>query len=255
MQENTELLATAPTQALPIIGEVLEESGPVKEVCTQDRDVELAQLVACIAADVKRSKKRVTIYKRVFAAVSIPSVFTLLTFMLAPLFLGIPGSFDNHVAGVILHVAGTCCCAMLGVFAGLFWLRLDHRSEQERTAARRLVEMDDVRAVAPLIDTVHWVTQWVGNRPLRSELWQAFGRLLPRMTEEDVRELGQERLGIVVTWIEGWDVPLVQKPFEDDDNQPLLGMLHVMRLVAQHAIPMGQTRTRKSRSLLPILET
>lgn len=243
-----------PVEPVPIhaLTDACEETDGV---LAQDHDAEFGELAACIEAGVARSKRRVTSFRRIFTGISAASVIATLLVVFAPLFL--MNFHRPHIreGTAILLGAGACYVEMIVILIRRVWLRIDHRSEQERTAARKLAKMDDVRAVAPMIDTIEWITQWIGDRTLRSEFWQELGRLMLRMNEDEARAIGNDRLGILAVWIQGWDLPLVQKPFDDSGNEPLIGMLHVMGHVGQSVIQIGRAPTVKSVSLLPVLET
>ena len=122
--------------------------------------------------------------------------------------------------------------------------------EQERLAARRLVEIEDVRAVAPLIDCL----SWGDDSTIHSELWQALGRLLPRLTVEQARALGPERHGRLVFWLQAWELSPSHSAVTALGNMPMLGILHVLAHLGQRSVISYCMMTKQKVSLLAMLD-
>jgi len=126
----------------------------------------------------------------------------------------------------------------------LHWAQISRLTEQY--AAKRLIASEDVMAVASLVDLL----QWTHDKALRPELWQALGRLLPRLSEEQVQELGKERHGILATWMAKWE-----RQAGSTTSAPLLGILHVLGAVGQFSLETpDRFGVEKTISLLPLLK-
>lgn len=127
-------------------------------------------------------------------------------------------------------------------YAGMAgWARSSQSTEYD--AAKQLIASENVEAAPALIDMLYWVH----TKPLRSELWQALARLLPRLSAEQAQELGEERHGILVAWIDEWHLhyPLA-------GNTLLPGILHVLGAVGKRSI---QTRNLQGEPQLISLMT
>ena len=220
---------------------------PEAELSAQDLDVELQELTAAVQAGVAlRERRRKSFLKaiRTLPAVvilgNLVSLFVLLhnrsvAFTLLPVFLS------------LLTVLSLWPFVAIG---RLWWLTRDRSTTQERNAAKRIVEIDDVRAVGPIIDTL--VLIWAHKGGLRPALWQSLGRLLPRLTEDEARALGKERHFILANWVRAWDVPANRKLFADADGRTLVAIMHTMAQIGQSSFQYPPTPTVNVH-LLPIL--
>jgi hypothetical protein len=237
--QKTETVETASTEALT---ETTEEAVVRTDVGSTPQDAEFAELAACIEAGVTRSKRRTHIALN--AAVCILLLFAVLALI---------GAGKPNLEMPLLIFAGALYVAELGLITGLMWSRRDRRIAQESAAAKKLAEMDDVRAVGLLIDAVHWIMKWNPKTVRRPDLWRTLGRLLAHLTEEEAQGLGKERHDLLATWTKAWDTPLFRKHYTGLGNQPLLGMLHALGHVGQNSFRFVQPPFDRTVTLLPLL--
>ena len=162
-----------------------------KELSTQEMDAELAELTACLEAGNTRSKNRQkTIRKKINRRVLtgfVPFAIVLLGCLFAIL---------HHMVNPMIGMLALFTIPVFSKMSTIYMSRLRIGDppapvEQERLAAQRLTEIDDIRAVVPIIDAL----SWSADRTVDPQLWQALGRLLPRLTVEQARALGPERHG------------------------------------------------------------
>lgn len=212
-------------------------------------ETDFTELTACIAAGVKRSRRRVKIFQSIHLSLALACVVLLI----ASIFLMIAG-IELTVGWGLLIGAGIFFLGALALILGLRGMGRDRRLTLERNAALKLAAMQDVRTVGSLIDAVHWILQWTGHRALRPDVWKVLGPLLPRLTQEEARALGRERHGLLANWIYSWDTTLYRKHYLGLGNQPLLGMLYVMTQVGENTIPIGDYPFRTTLPLMPVLE-
>lgn len=204
-----------------------------EETLSQDRETELEELTACIEAGITRSKKhRHTAHKTIMKR--------CLTFF-APIAIILLGCLFAMRQGMLDPMVVTIVSVVLPIIAAMVPQRWRPRaypgpSEPERLAAQRLAEIDDVRAVGPFIDHL----RWSGDPNAPPELWQALGRLLPRLTVEQARDLGKERHSILVLWLQTWGMRLSYSRFAAAGNRPVLGILHVLAQLGQSSIRIVQ---------------
>ncbi len=123
--------------------------------------------------------------------------------------------------------------------------------EQERLTAQRLAEIDDVRAVPLLFDALCWTA----DRTVHPLLWQALGRLLPRLTAEQARALGPERHGRMALWIHGWDRSPHHSHLAAIGHPPVLGVLHVLAQIGQSSLPTYHPVLKAEVPVLEIVKT
>jgi hypothetical protein len=219
------------------------------ELPAQNTNVELAELVVCLEEGFNRRKKHFqtsikSINKR-GVVVFTPFALVLLCLMFA-MFRGL---FSPAIAIGIMVVSFTLWMPTLK-----YQVRR-HRSvspaplEQERLAVLRLVEIEDIRAVAPLIDCL----SWGGDSTMHPEIWQALGRLLPRLTVEQARALGPERHGRLVLWLQAWELSPSHSAVTALGNMPTLGILHVLAHLGQRSIIPYHPMIKQKMSLLAML--
>ena len=217
----------------------------LQETLLQQIDTELTELTAIVEAGLVRSKKRVKLYKKRYHFFTAAYMVLLLGWCDALSRGVIPST-----GWLILIGCGGMSVTPIVLVGSLLWLMRDRSREQEHTAVKRLMEIDDVRAVAPLMDAM----QYIGVGETRLKLWQGLGSLWPRLSEEDVQNLGAERHGLLATWMQGWDNPLTRKHYAGLGTQSLLGVLHVLGHVGQSSIQTGRPPVSIRVSLLPILK-
>ena len=221
-QSGTEQVETT---ALP---ELSAETEIQEEMPTALQDEELAELTASIEAARLRGKSRGQAWRRsqfvvsaVLMAISLSIFFVLARGIVPPIWLS------------ILIMAGSVLAVPVGIISGFLWSRRSKAAE--RAAANRLATIDDVGAATPILDAL----RFVDDKALRPELWQALGRLLPRMTEAEALALGPERLSALAVWLDAWDHPLTRRAYVRYGSQPLPGMLHVLGLIGQERYSLG----------------
>jgi hypothetical protein len=204
-------------------------------VTAQIHDSALTELIACIDAGGARIKSRGKIVQRGKELYNIP-------WTVAAVWAGLHGwaTLQSYLAWMAVN----------------FWFKqtaLDAISArwvkrlqpQERAAIQQIVEWDDVRGVAPLIDTLRWTE----DTALTPELWAALGRLLPQLSKEQARELGPDRHGDLAHWMNVWETR--SSMF---GHAPLLGMLHVMACIGQTSLKTpDRSGGMKKLRMLPLL--
>ncbi|MCW3101115.1 MAG: hypothetical protein JWL77_6733 [Chthonomonadaceae bacterium] len=246
MLQHTEHVETSSIEisALPLT--TTDTVDAEAELSAHDLDAELKELAATIQAGVaQRERTRKSFLKAnlsFYAAVFIGCLVwlgVLLHNMSAP-----------HVLAPGLLAMLMPLSTPIVVIGGLWWLTRDRSTIRERNAAKRIVEIDDIRAAGPIIDTLGWPHK--GG--LRPALWQALGRLLPRMTEDEARALGKERHLMLATWVQAWDVPVNRKLFVDAESQTLVAILHTMAQIGQSSFQVHQTPIPVNVHLLPTLK-
>ena len=206
-----------------------------------ETDAELEELTAIIEAGVARSERR----SRTFHVAS-PYFSTVLLFggMIA-----FSHRFIRDPKGTVVLGLVYLFVVLTGHLGAHRWLNNVSLSGRERDAAKRLTEIDDARAVGPLMD----VLPWTDTRTLRPELWQVLGRRWLRLSEDEAREIGKDRHYALAAWIQGFDPPVTHGNYAGSGNQPLLGMLHVISHVGLETFQMGHKPLIMRVSLRPIL--
>jgi|SRR5579871_2428904 len=233
----------ATPSATPYVLETHEKALMQEEVPLHVEGEELAEATACLEAAHIRNKSRNRTMRGSLLAVSGVILAASLSMFYA---LG-HGVTPAPWTSLLLALGSNVGVGAVAV-GGFFWARKSRRPEH--AAAGRLVEIEDVRGVASLIDTVVWLP----DKALHSTLWQALGRLLPQLTEEEALELGKERHALLATWIQAWDYPLTRHAYVKRGTAPLIGMLHVMAHVGQNRFHAGDQPIKVNVTLLPSLE-
>jgi hypothetical protein len=247
---QTLLQKMKPVETPPIDTQAVATASPVEDCMAgersgHDQDAALAELTACIEAGVSRNQRRSrTVHK-------IKSLFAFLTFVcLFSLSRGIAAMIGWGLLACLLNelfVERT----VLGIGFSLWAHRTRHA---ERAAVRQLAAMDDARSISALIDILYWTNdEGAPEDAARPEAWEALGRLLPKLTEQEIQQLGGWHQGILAGWMESWDNPFVQKRLGRPENLPLLGILHVMTCTGQNTVKTPH-RVLKTVTLLPVLE-
>jgi len=122
------------------------------------------------------------------------------------------------------------------------------------TASSQEAEEFVTQTKPTLINIVYW-TNDNGARAdaARPEAWEALGRLLPRLTAEEIGELDASSRGKLAAWMEFWDNPLAQRQIGKPGHGPLLGILHVMTVMGQSTVQTPH-RVLKTADLVRVLE-
>ena len=222
---RTEPTETSPTETSSLAPAASESVGTEAENLRQKLDIELAELAACMAGGiakrtrhVKRFLKRYLSYSAVFVAADLLWLFAMRHGRMVP-----DTGPKNFLVFLLLPAIPTI------LIGSLLWFFKDRSTKQERNALQRLLEIDDVRAAAPLIDAMGWIHR----RALRPAIWQALERLLPRMTEDQSQALDQEKRYVLAVWLQVWDIPLNRKLLGIAADQSPLGLLHVLAHIGQ----------------------
>jgi len=248
MLQRTEPAETLPTDALTIVATTTDAERIEKALPAQDLDRELAELTACIDAGVTRSKKHFATFQKTTMKrtllFAVPTLIVLLACYLALL----QGLLKFQIA-IGVDIASPFVMAIASVFI-VRWSRRAYPTpaKQVLLAAQRLTEIDDVRAAAPLLDALRWSS----DKTVAPQIWQALGRLLPRLTAEQAHELGPERHSMLASWLQTWDMRINHSHFAKIGNRPALGMLHVLGQVGQRSYLIIQPPMKIRVSLLSL---
>jgi len=219
-------------------------------------DAELKELTATIQAGValreRRSKSNIKSILTVTLAGILATFVCLWVFlhnMIAP-HIASHTPLPSLVLPLLLSLLALLSLGPFGALGRLGWLQQDRSTAKEHDAASRIAEIDDVRAVGPIIDAL--ILVWLHKGGLRPALWQALGRLLPRLSEDEARALGQERHYFLANWVRSWDVPAHSEPFAESDSQTLVAILHTMAQIGKSSFQYPQIRMANV-NLLPNL--
>jgi len=248
MLQKTEIAETPSTE---VRATAIDKVLPGNTSATQDLDTELAELTACIEAGATRRKSKLatdmkTIKKRGLA-------------YFAPIAIVLLGNLFAMRQGLISPTIANCV-TIVSLIAWLPTLKYQSRwradalpapPEQERLAAQRLAEIDDVRAVPLIFDALGSSD----DKTLATQLWKALGRLLPRLTLEQARALGPERHGRMALWLNGWDMYPDHSHNAEIGTQPVLGTLHVLAQLGQRSLPTYHPVLKTDVAVLDILGT
>jgi hypothetical protein len=241
---RTEPAETAPVHAPRVAPETSEAFSAPTELISPDKDAPLAELMARVEEGIARNKGRSQRVRKV------SSYVTTISFGCA--FAFSRGIFPTIGWCLLVTLINIYVDNMIRTLGFSLWAGRSER--EERAAAKQLVELDDVRTVGSLIDTLQWTNdRGTRDSALRPELWRALGRLLPRLTEEQAHQLGEERHGLLAAWMKDWDLPFFGIGAHVQTNESLLGMLHVMTYLGQGSIKV-LFRSTKSVLLLPVLD-
>ena len=220
------------------------------ELPTQNLDVELAELTACLEEGFTRRKNHFETSIKAINKRGVAFFTPFALFLLCLMFAMFRSLFSPAVA------IGVMVVSLIAWTPTLKYQVRRHRSappaplEQERFAALRLVEIEDIRAVAPLIDCLSW-----GDvSTMHPAIWQALGRLLPRLTVEQARALGPERHGRLVFWLQAWELSPSHSAVTALGNMPMLGILHVLAHLGQRSVISYCMMTKQKVSLLAMLD-
>ena len=228
-----------------------DEELPGKELSAQDLDTELAELAAYIQASATRSKNHYKTVKKTILKRSLIVMAPVLIVLAVSLFAWRTG-LGNPSVFMWVSLA-TSFLSMLGSGFLSRWTPNNKRApvEQERRTAQRLIKIDDVRAVPLVFDAL----RWSADRTEDPQLWQALGRLLPRLTQAQAQELGSERQGRLALWLWGWDKSPKHPHLAALGNQPVLGVLHVLAQLGRSSLPTHHPVLKDDVEVLNILET
>jgi hypothetical protein len=231
MLQRTESIETSPTEASSLAPSTSEMRSAEAETLT-GLDADLEEMAACTRARSERMRQRSrTNAKRSFFYSLIPVIVSMIYII----------AWITKVTKPSLAVDGLIFfLAMVGAIAGLSGQRFQkvRTHGPELTAAKKLLQRDDVRVVAPLLNT----SDWIFTTSERLAFWQALERLLPRMTEEEILQLGKSRHWLLAQWIQDWDSPPRQRKtfagtaFIGGGNPVLVQLLRVMAIIGQSSI-------------------
>lgn len=231
MRQRIESEAMLPREAPKTV-----QSKPLtaENMSAQDAETELAELKACVDACVARIKGHFITFQKTIMKRTLALHLPLFVIMVASLFAMYRGRLSPNAMIWVVMIS-----MLLTQLFSLMITRLRPNAypgptEQERLAAQRLAEREDVRVVNSLIDYLRWGgDHTVPDRTVRLELWKALGRLLPSLTAEQARELGSERQGILAEWLQGWEQSIHHSLYVAIGNQPAIGILHVFAQIGQ----------------------
>ncbi|MCW3101113.1 MAG: hypothetical protein JWL77_6731 [Chthonomonadaceae bacterium] len=178
------------------------EGAPVSaeaESVSPNLDAELAELTACMEASIARNKRRARRRNRVGISLDLGCVVGIVAWTYAVL-RGVM-SADTMPMAVAVFMIVIPVAVLIG---GVKWTGRDyiHSIRLLPDVVNRLILRDDARVVGPLLDAFYLYAAFV-----KPAFWQTMGRLLPRMTADEILQLGKERHGRLATWIAGWDRP------------------------------------------------
>lgn len=214
-------------------------------------DAELADLIACVQAGSARRGRRSKQFMKANLAIGAGAMAIILICLFAFLNIGRHGGMSG---GTLIAMVSVISVVLLAQWAsiggGLAWLWKDRGTPQEIEAMHRLMALDDVRVVAPLLDT----GSLLRTAPLQADFWRAMRRLLPRMSEEEIQQLGTKRQSSMAAWIHAWDSQINRKMFAEADPAFLLALLPVMAKIGRDNFQIATPPVRVNISLLPILK-
>ena len=245
MLQKAETLETISTTA-SYSTEISEAVSSRDEVRSRLYDEELAELTAILEDGLLRRKWRAERAGKIlrsfvifFAVVLIPLVINA--------GIAITLGMTSAIWLSLLIGLGSFFTQWMLNTSVLRWVKKNRNEDIE--AANRLAVLEDVRAVPVLMDLIGWMD----DNSTGLEVWNALGRLLPQLTEQEVGALGTTRHQRAALWIQDWDSK-VRRQVAHIGTPPLLGMLHVMRLVGQGRFQIGDQRMTMTINILPSLE-
>jgi len=248
MFRKVEEVEAAP-KATPSVIETQEQALVQEEAPLHDQDAVKAELTACVETARLRIRKRLR-----GARVRLYAIFGVLLTVIPSLIILINSGEKSLQWGLRLSTISALSSVAFIVYS---YLEAGINLRSDRMAAKKLAkivvrlgEIEDRSEVALLIDTLSWLE----DKTLSSQLFQALGRLLPLLSEDEALELGKERHYKLAAMIRNWDHPLIRRGWEDQETVPLIGMLHVMAHVGQNRFQFEGLPAKMSINLLPTLE-
>lgn len=133
------------------------------------------------------------------------------------------------------------------LLAMIVWRRRTPETERERTAVERLRRIDDPGVAPLLLDHFGGLFALSVHRALE----EAIVRLLPRLTEEEILQLGQERHAKMALWISNWKIN--SRTITDSGVPYLLAILRAMTVVGEDTFRLANPAQTLPISLSPTL--
>ena len=221
----------------------------VEEIFTTVSEAELAELTARVQEGCAENKQRFKRFQKFNLSLSLVTAFCIVACGVGVIYAGLHKMVSlDMMLKMLPFLLLPLAVQALALKSGIGRMKRYRNTEPQLLVVQKLLAMEDVRAVVLLLDASALAATARGP-----EFWQAMGRLLPRMTETEIQELGSERHGALAAWISGCDAAVNRKLFANAGEDFLPNLLAVMGVIGRSSFQVKVASMTVPVRLLPTL--